>query len=65
MFQKENYFEEACRIPFLVSWPSDPVLGKLGGTVENRLVAQADLFGLVTAAGGREELRDGISILAH
>ena len=63
MFQKENYFEEACRIPFLVSWPVHPVLGKLCGTVENRLVGQADLFGLVTAAAGREELRDGVSIL--
>jgi|EP01043_Picozoa_sp_COSAG02_P025080 arylsulfatase A-like enzyme len=63
MFQKENYFEEACRIPFLVSWPVHPVLGKLCGTVENRLVGQADIFGLVTAAAGSEELRDGVSIL--
>lgn len=63
MFQKENFFEEACRIPFLVSWPVHPVLGKLRGTVENRLVGQADIFGLVTAAAGREELRDGVSIL--
>lgn len=64
MFQKENYFEEACRIPFLVSWPAHAVLGQMSGVVENRLVGQADLFGLVTAAAGSEELRDGVSILS-
>ena len=65
MWQKENYFEEACRIPFLVSWPAHPVLGKLGGTVDNRLAGQADLFGIITAAAGREELRDGVSIMSQ
>ena len=39
------------------------MLGELCGTLENRLVAQADLFGLVTAAAGSEELRDGVSIM--
>lgn len=64
MFQKENYFEEACRIPFIVSWPAHTVLGSIKGTDENRLVGQADLFGIITAAAGAEELRDGISVMA-
>jgi len=41
------------------------VLGKLGGTVDNRLAGQADLFGIITAAAGREELRDGVSIMSQ
>jgi choline-sulfatase len=37
----------------------------LAGTTENRLACQADLFGIITAAAGEEELRDGASIMSQ
>lgn len=58
-WQKENYFEAATRIPFLVSWPA----GLPAGARSDMLVSLADLFGLATTAAGRPELRDGVDLL--
>jgi len=57
MWQKENYFEQATRVPFLVSWPGQITPGR-----RQDLVCLTDLFGLATAAAGAEEIRDGISL---
>ena len=54
-WQKESFFEAACRVPFLVSWPGHfPPNTRHPG-----LVALTDLFGLATSASGAPELRDG------
>ncbi len=58
-WQKQNFFEGACRIPFLVSWPTQ----LSAGSVRQELVSLADLFGIATGAAGVCELRDGIDIL--
>jgi choline-sulfatase len=58
-WQKESFFEAACRVPMLVSWPSAlPAGGRHAG-----LVALTDLFGLATSASGTPELRDGHDLL--
>lgn len=58
-WQKESFFESACRVPLLVSWPARLPAGKTHG----RLAALTDLFGLATTASGAAELRDGSDLL--
>ncbi len=54
-WQKESFFEAACRVPFLVSWPS-----RWAGNVRvPHLATLTDLFGLATNVAGVPELRDG------
>ena len=58
-WQKQNFFEAACRVPFLVSWPAAlPV-----GTVRNELISLADLFGIATEAAGACDVREGTNVL--
>jgi choline-sulfatase len=57
-WQKESYFEVSARVPFLVSWPRRIAPGE-----RRELVCLTDLFGLATAAAGRAELRQGMSLL--
>lgn len=58
-WQKESFFEPACRVPFLVSWP-----GRLpAGQRREELVCLTDLFGIATTAAGRPEIREGIDVL--
>lgn len=59
-WQKESYFEQACRIPLLVSWPGRV---KPGGVCA-ALACLTDLFGTVTAAAGRCDPRDGMNLLS-
>lgn len=58
-WQKESFFEAACHVPFLVSWPSR--LPK--GATNSDLVCLTDLFGVATGAAGRPEIRDGMDLL--
>ena len=58
-WQKESYFDAACRVPFLVSWP-DRIEAD---TVSQNLVCLTDLFGIATTAAGAPELRDGADAL--
>lgn len=58
-WQKESFFDVACRIPFLVSWPAR--LPK--GEIRTELVCLTDLFGIATTAAGKSEIRDGLDIL--
>ena len=58
-WQKESFFEAACRVPFLASWP-----GRLPANTRHQgLAALTDLFGLATSASGQPELRDGHDLL--
>jgi len=58
-WQKESFFEGACHVPLLVSWP-----GRLpADTRRDELVCLTDLFGLATAAAGAPDLREGIDLL--
>ncbi|MBN2308099.1 MAG: sulfatase-like hydrolase/transferase [Candidatus Hydrogenedentes bacterium] len=58
-WQKESFFEAACHVPLLVSWP--------GQIPENEqrddLVCLTDLFGIATGAAGALETRDGMDVL--
>ena len=56
-WQKESYFEQAARVPMLVSLP-----GTIPAGERDDLVCLTDLFGLATAAAGAEDTRDGISL---
>lgn len=58
-WQKQNFFEGACRIPFFLSWP----LKLAAGTQSDLLVSLADLFGIATAAAGKCQPREGIDLL--
>jgi arylsulfatase len=58
-WQKQNFFEAACRVPLLLSWPA--VLPK--GTIRNELISLADLFGIATAAAGECDVREGTNVL--
>lgn len=58
-WQKEAFFEAACHIPFLVSWPRELP----AGTTDHSLVALSDLFGIATGAAGSPEQRDGTDVL--
>jgi choline-sulfatase len=58
-WNKETFFEAACRIPLLVSWPKTlPQGGR-----RDELVCLADLFGIATGAAGATEARQGIDVL--
>lgn len=58
-WQKESYFETACHVPFLLSWPV-----RLPRDVRRGdLVCLADLFGIATSAAGARDTRDGIDLL--
>lgn len=58
-WQKESYFEASCRVPFLVSWPAKLPAGR----TRDDLACHADIFGIVTGAAGRQELREGTDLL--
>ncbi|PYJ37594.1 MAG: choline-sulfatase [Verrucomicrobia bacterium] len=58
-WQKQNFFEAACRVPFLLSWPATLP----AGTIRTDLISLADLFGIATEAAGACELREGINVL--
>ncbi len=58
-WQKECYFEGACHIPFLVSWPAQIPAGQR----RDDLVCLTDLFGIATHAAGKTQLREGIDVL--
>ena len=58
-WQKESFFDAACRIPFLLSWPESLPSGEK----RNELVCLTDLFGIATGAAGTPETRDGIAVL--
>lgn len=58
-WQKESFFEESARIPFLLSWPSELPADER----RDDLVCLTDLFGIATGAAGRTELRDGVDVL--
>jgi arylsulfatase len=58
-WQKESFFDVACHVPFLVSWPA-----KLPKNVKrDELVCLTDLFGIATTAAGKSECREGINVL--
>ena len=58
-WQKQNFFEAACRVPLLLSWPA--VLSK--GTARTELISLADLFGIATEAAGECHIREGMNVL--
>jgi arylsulfatase len=58
-WQKQNFFEGSCRIPFVLSWPA-----QLPGDVRREeLVSLADLFAIATGAAATCERRDGVDLL--
>jgi arylsulfatase len=58
-WQKQNFFEAACRVPFLLSWPATLP----AGAVRSELISLADLFAIATGAAGGREVRQGIDVL--
>lgn len=58
-WQKESFFEQACRIPFLLSWPDKLPSNQTTDT----LACLTDLFAIATHASGKTEIRDGCDIL--
>lgn len=58
-WQKETFFDSACRIPFLVSWPARLPRDQR----RTDFVCLSDLFGIATSAAGKVELRDGVDVL--
>ncbi len=58
-WQKQNFFEAACRFPLLLSWPA--MLA--AGAVRKELISLADLFGIATGAAGACEVRQGMDVL--
>lgn len=58
-WQKQNFFEAACRVPLLLSLPA--VLP--AGTTRTELISLADLFGIATGVAGACETREGIDVL--
>jgi len=58
-WQKESFFEAACHLPFLLSWPK-----RLPQNARrDELVCLTDLFGIATTAAGQGEIREGIDVL--
>jgi len=57
-WQKESFFEAACHVPFLVSWPARLPRGR-----REDLACLTDLFGIATTAAGAPELRQGADLL--
>ncbi|MFL6545563.1 MAG: sulfatase, partial [Candidatus Udaeobacter sp.] len=58
-WQKHNFFEAACRVPLLLSWPA--MLSNQ--VVRNELISLADLFGIATQAAGQCDVREGTNVL--
>jgi len=58
-WQKQNFFEPACRFPLLLSWPATLP----AGTVRSELISLADLFGIATGAAGACDGRQGMEVL--
>ena len=58
-WQKQNFFAGSCRIPFLLSWPTQLPMN----VGREELVSLADLFGIATEAAGQCELREGADLL--
>jgi choline-sulfatase len=58
-WQKESFFEQACHVPFLVSWPSRLPAGE----TREELAALTDLFGIATRAAGSPQPREGADLL--
>ena len=58
-WQKQNFFEAACRVPLLLSWPT----ALTAGTERTEFISLADLFGIATGAAGACEMREGIDVL--
>lgn len=58
-WQKESFFEESTKVPFLVSWPDRLP----AGASSDALVCLTDLFGIATSAAGKAELRQGVDVL--
>jgi len=58
-WQKESFFEAACNVPFLVSWPTKLAKDKR----RDELVCLTDLFAIATSAAGDVQVRDGIDLL--
>ena len=58
-WQKQNFFEAACRVPLLLSWPT----ALPAGTERTEFISLADLFGVATGAAGACEMREGIDVL--
>jgi arylsulfatase len=58
-WQKQNFFEAACRFPLLLSWPATLP----ANTVRSELISLADLFGIATGAAGACDLREGMDVL--
>jgi choline-sulfatase len=60
MWQKENFFEQAARVPLLVSWPARLPADRRC----DELACLTDLFALATGASGEVVGRDGHDQLA-
>ncbi len=58
-WQKESFFEQACHVPYLVSWPNRLP----AGARRDEIVSLTDLFAIATGAAGQVETRDGIDVL--
>ncbi len=58
-WQKESFFDAACRIPFLLSWPERLPTG----AQRTEFACLTDLFGVATGAAGEADLRDGCDLL--
>lgn len=58
-WQKESYFDAACHVPFLVSWPEQIT----AGLRNDSLVALVDLFAVATGAAGKLDTREGWDVL--
>ena len=58
-WQKESFFEAACHVPFLLSWPAHLPQG----VRRDDLVCLTDLFGIATTAAGAPEVREGMDLL--
>jgi len=58
-WQKESFFEGACHVPFLLSWPA-----RLPGDMRrDELVSLTDIFGIATTAAGKPQMRQGSDVL--
>ena len=58
-WQKESFFEQSCKIPFLLSWPTK--LKK--NIIDESLVSLVDIFGIVSYVTGNPDFRDGINVI--
>lgn len=58
-WQKESFFEESVKIPFLLSYPEKMERGE----IREDFVSLADLYGIATAAAGEADARDGVLLM--